>query len=179
MARLDPIHIVAYDPEWPALFERQRARLELSLTPWATGPVEHIGSTAVPGLPAKPIVDMAVLIADHDRGAEIAPALAPLGWLPAPEPGDAARRRWSFCYPSVERRTCHLHVLEAGEPSWEILLRFRDHLRRHPADAAEYAAVKRELAAADHHDRPRYRAGKAPFITGILRAMQSDQDEEG
>jgi GrpB-like predicted nucleotidyltransferase (UPF0157 family) len=170
MGRLDPIHIVEYDPTWPALFEQQRARLEPALRPWAAGPVEHIGSTAVPGLPAKPIVDMAVLITEHGRGAQIGPALAALGWRHAPEPGDASRRRWSFCYPTVERRTCHLHVLEAGDPSWAVLLRFRDHLRTHPADAAAYAAVKRDLAAADSHDRPRYRAGKAPFIDGILRS---------
>ncbi|MCA2216607.1 GrpB family protein [Jidongwangia harbinensis] len=167
--RRDPIAIVPYREDWPAAFERERLRLEAALRQWLVGPVEHVGSTAVPGLPAKPIIDMLARVRDH--GADVVPAMAAVGWAHAPEPGDAAARKWSFCFPDVAWRTHHLHVFEARSSRWPPLLAFRDHLRSHPADAAAYARVKAALAAADPHDRPRYRAGKAPFIEDLLHRL--------
>jgi GrpB-like predicted nucleotidyltransferase (UPF0157 family) len=73
--------------------------------------------------------------------------------------------------PSIAWRTHHLHIVEDRSPDWPQLLAFRDHLRDHPDDAAEYARRKAALAAADDRDRPRYRAGKAPFITDLLRRL--------
>ncbi|MCY1145271.1 GrpB family protein [Actinoplanes sp. Pm04-4] len=161
--RQDPIHISPYDVSWPEAFEEQRVRIEPALLPWLTGPVEHIGSTAVPGLAAKPIIDMLARIDSYDA-AGIEQTMVALGWVHAPEPGDAEARKWSFCYPDAAWRTHHLHIFENASDRWPRLLAFRDHLRTHPADAAEYAELKRSLAAADAHDRPRYRSGKAPFI---------------
>jgi GrpB-like predicted nucleotidyltransferase (UPF0157 family) len=172
--RRDPIRIVPHDPAWAAGFERERIRVAAALAPWLVGPVEHVGSTAVPGLPAKSIIDMMARIADHDQGAEARAALAGIGWVHAPEPGDDARRKWSFCFPEPGWRTHHLHVYESGDPIPRSLTAFRDHLRANPADAAEYGRVKTALAAADAHDRPRYRAGKAPFIEGILARISPD-----
>jgi GrpB-like predicted nucleotidyltransferase (UPF0157 family) len=169
--RRDPIAIVPYRDGWPALFERERARVEAALRPWLTGPVEHIGSTAVPGLAAKPIIDMLARVTTVDAG-DFVTAMAGIGWPHAPEPGDPAGRKWSFCFPGIARRTHHLHIYEAASPRWPTLLAFRDHLRAHPADATEYARIKTELAAADAHDRPRYRAGKAPFIEDLLNRMR-------
>ncbi|MEU4242792.1 GrpB family protein [Actinoplanes sp. NPDC026619] len=167
--RQDPIKIMPYDPGWPDAFEAQRAAVAEALGPWIAGPVEHIGSTSVPGLAAKPIIDMMVCIGAYDDGHSATAALSRIGWLHAPEPGDEAGRKWSFCFPSIELRTHHLHVYESGNPLARQLLAFRDHLRSHPVDAAEYARLKSELAAADRHDRPRYRSGKAPFIQDVLR----------
>lgn len=166
--RRDPITVVPYRDEWPAAFAEQRDRLEAVLRPWLVGPVEHIGSTAVPGLAAKPIVDMLARVEDHEGAAGMAAALRPIGWVHAPEPGDTDNRKWSFCFPSIALRTHHLHVVEDSSPDWPQLLAFRDHLRSHPAEAAEYARLKAALATVDDRDRPRYRAGKAPFITGVL-----------
>jgi GrpB-like predicted nucleotidyltransferase (UPF0157 family) len=166
--RRDPIRMVAHRPEWAVAFERERVRVAAVLAPWAAGPVEHIGSTAVPGLAAKPIIDMMVSIGDHRHGAEVRAALAGIGWAHAPEPGDEDRRKWSFCFPDPEWRTHHLHVYEIGDPVPSSLIVFRDHLREHPDAAAEYGRIKTALAAADEHDRPRYRAGKAPFIQAVL-----------
>lgn len=166
--RRDPIRMVAHRAGWAADFERERARIAAALAPWAAGPVEHIGSTAVPGLAAKPIIDMMVSLTDHRHGGAAGEALAGIGWVHAPEPGDAERRKLSFCRPDPGWRTHHLHVYEAGDPIPHSLIVFRDHLRAHPGDAAEYARIKTELAAADEHDRPRYRAGKAPFIQSVL-----------
>jgi GrpB-like predicted nucleotidyltransferase (UPF0157 family) len=166
--RRDPIRMVPHDPAWAAEFERERARVAAALAPWLAGPVEHVGSTAVPGLPAKPIIDMAARIVGYEQGAEVRAALAAVGWVHAPEPGDDTRRKWSFCFPDPGWRSHHLHVYESGDPIPESLTAFRDHLRACPADAAEYGRIKAALAAADAHDRPRYRAGKAPFIQCVL-----------
>lgn len=170
MERRDPVEIVPYDAGWPGAFDRERRRVDAALGPLLVRPVEHIGSTAVPGLPAKPIVDMLALVADYDATADVADALAGIGWVPAPEPGDEHRRRRSFCFPSVARRTHHLHVWEEGS-AWRPILAFRDHLRAHPADATEYGRLKAELAAAHRDDRPAYRAGKAPFIEAVLGTL--------
>ncbi|MEV0270218.1 GrpB family protein [Hamadaea sp. NPDC050747] len=170
--RLDPIDIVPYDPEWPTAYAHQRDRVTTALGDWLTGPVEHIGSTSVPGLPAKPIIDMLARVPKWDPALTwpLAEALAGVGWVHAPEPADDAQRKWSFCFPDAVWRTHHLHVV--GEDwDWRPLLAFRDHLRTHPDDAAEYARIKTELAAADRHDRPAYRAGKAPFIESILARL--------
>jgi len=170
--RLDPIEIIAYDQAWPGLFERERAQVDHALSPWLAGPVEHIGSTSVPGLPAKPIIDMLAVV-EHYHPALTDPLvrrLAAVGWAHAPEPADEEQRKWSFCLPDASWRTHHLHVVERSS-GWPGLLAFRDHLRTHPADAAEYARIKAELAAADNRDRPAYRAGKAPFIEALLKRI--------
>jgi GrpB-like predicted nucleotidyltransferase (UPF0157 family) len=78
-----------------------------------------------------------------------------------------------FCFPNVARRTHHLHVVEHRSAAWPTWLAFRDHLRNHPADAAEYARIKRELATADPHNRSAYRAGKAPFIQELIGRITS------
>ena len=172
-ARRDPIVIVDYDPEWPARFERERPLLERVLAPVLVHPIEHIGSTAVPGLAAKAIIDLCAVVADIDPLDAFADALDAVGWIAAPEPDDVAGRRRSFCTPSVEWRTHHLHVVEAGSTGWRGWLAFRDHLRTHPEDAAEYARLKRSLAAdaaaGDPDDRTGYRSGKGGFIQRITR----------
>ncbi|TWD80749.1 GrpB-like predicted nucleotidyltransferase (UPF0157 family) [Kribbella amoyensis] len=170
--RLDRISIEAYDDRWPALFEEQRRLVEPVLRPWLARPVEHVGSTSVPGLPAKAIIDMAAIVRDHDAVAAAFDELAALDWVTAPEPGEREARKWSLCHPTVERRSHHLHVVEESSDGWRTWLAFRDHLRTTPADRDEYARIKRELAAADDQDRPAYRAGKAPFITGVLAKLE-------
>ncbi|GIF60249.1 GrpB family protein [Asanoa iriomotensis] len=169
MTRQDPIRIVPHDPGWAASFARERDRVEAALAGRLVGRVEHIGSTAIPGLPAKAIIDMSAVVDDYDRSAGIERDLAAIGWVHAPEPGDHENRKWSFCFPDAAWRTHHLHVWEVADPTWPGLLRFRDFLRRHPDLAAEYGRVKAALATTDDHDRPKYRAGKAPFIEHILR----------
>ena len=93
--RRDPIVIVDYDPNWPVLFERERAVLTDALRPLLLRPIEHIGSTAVPGLAAKPIIDMLAIVADIDGVSSRAAELDAVGWIAAPEPADSAERRRS------------------------------------------------------------------------------------
>lgn len=167
--RRDPITIVPYDHAWAESFEQQRQAVEPALRPWLIGAVEHVGSTAVPGLPAKPIIDMMAMVADYEQARDAIPAMEAIGWTFVWEDGDHELRRWSFCRPDPAWRTHHLHVVEYVSQLGRDCLAFRDHLRHHPDDAASYAAVKRDLAALHHDDRPAYRAGKAPFIEDIMR----------
>jgi GrpB-like predicted nucleotidyltransferase (UPF0157 family) len=171
--RLDEIVIVDYNPSWPGLFAEQAERVNTALQPWLTAPTEHIGSTAVPGLPAKPIIDMLARVGDFPSAGAASIFMERLGWVLAPEPSDVQQRRWSYCFPSIARRTHHLHVVEESAPQWRTWLAFRDHLRAHPADAAEYARIKTGLSQKDSQDRIAYRAGKAPFIEAILARLAS------
>jgi GrpB-like predicted nucleotidyltransferase (UPF0157 family) len=165
--RLDAISMADYDPAWPVLFEQQRQAVTLVFHGLLLRPIEHIGSTSVPGLMAKPIIDMLAVVTDHDAVEKALSHLPDIGWVLVPEPGDDASRKHSACYPSVEQRSHHLHVFEETA-GWPDLLLYRDYLRAHPAVAEEYAALKRRLAELDDQDRPRYRAAKAPFILGTL-----------
>jgi GrpB-like predicted nucleotidyltransferase (UPF0157 family) len=171
--RLDPIRIVAYDPNWPKLFNEQAKRVGAVLEPFATRPVEHIGSTAVPGLRAKPIIDMFVTLRSYDDGIEIATALRSIGWASAPEPDDDELRRLSFCFPNVEYRTHHLHAIDHESQHWRAWLAFRDALRRDPAAAARYGSLKEQLAHEFADDRDAYRAGKGNFVNIVLQHQSS------
>jgi GrpB-like predicted nucleotidyltransferase (UPF0157 family) len=168
-ARQDPIKILPYDPLWPSLFERERQRVEGVLLPWLTAPVEHIGSTAVPGLAAKPIIDMLAVVSDYDAVTAAIPTMVAIGWASAPEPGEDQIRKHSFCHPGPAWRTHHLHVVEHSSQGWPTWLAFRDHLRANPEEAQEYGRLKQELAARDDRDRLAYRDGKAPFITSRIQ----------
>jgi GrpB-like predicted nucleotidyltransferase (UPF0157 family) len=174
--RLDPIRMHPHDPAWARSFDVEAARVGRALGPWLVRPVEHIGSTAIPGLVAKPIIDMVAVVADVDAvDAGGSDALAAVGWVAAPEPGDAALRKRSFCTPAVARRSHHLHVVEERSDGWRGWLAFRDHLRAHPELAAEYGELKERLAAAhggDPNDRDAYRAGKAGWIAAVTEAAR-------
>lgn len=167
--RRDPIDIHPYDTAWPESFEQQRLQVEPVLRPWLIGSVEHVGSTAVPGLPAKPIIDMMAMVPSYEQAQGAVAAMREIGWTQVVEAGDEELRRWSFCYPEPAWRTHHLHVVEYVSQLGRDCLAFRDHLRHHPDDARRYAEIKQSLAAVHHDDRPAYRAGKAPFIEDIMR----------
>lgn len=168
--RLDPIVIVAYDPSWPEQFDRQRHRITPLLAGWITRDVEHMGSTAVPGLAAKPIIDMLAVVDDIHGQPRATDLLDPVGWVHAPEPFDETDRKLSFCFPDEARRTHHLHVVEETSGSWRGWLAFRSYLRSHADARNEYAALKSRLAGShgnDPNDRDAYRAGKAAFIRDV------------
>jgi GrpB-like predicted nucleotidyltransferase (UPF0157 family) len=168
--RLDPIVIVAYDPSWPGSFARQRDRIAPLLHGWMTRDLEHMGSTAVPGLAAKPIIDMLAFVGDIEAQGRASHLLDPAGWVHAPEPFDESDRKLSFCFPDLARRTHHLHVVEHASSAWRGWLAFRDYLRAHDDVRARYTDLKTRLANAHGHDpneRDAYRAGKADFIRAV------------
>lgn len=159
------VEIVPYDPRWPALFGAERLLLDAALAPWLAGPVEHIGSTAVPGLPAKPVIDIMAPVHSLAGSTEAISAVAPLDYLYAPYKPD--QMHW-FCKPSPAHRTHHLHLVPWGSGLWQRRLAFRDALRGSAGLAARYAALKQRLAVQYRHDREGYTEAKAPFIAEVL-----------
>lgn len=146
----DPVVVTAYDPRWSALFQRERARLIEVLGPTAAA-VEHVGSTAVPGLAAKPVLDILVGATPFPLAEDRLAALGALGYeyrgVRGAEGGQFFR---------TNPRTRHLRVVEFGGAEWQRCLVFRDYLRTHLDVAREYEALKRDLAQRHHHDRERY-----------------------
>lgn len=156
------------DPAWQQRGEQAARLLDAVLSAWLVAPVEHVGSTAVPGLAAKPVLDLQGAVADLDCASRVAAVLAPLRWhYVAPELDERAWRRL-FVQVADERRTAHLHLVAAGSARWSEQLAFRDALRADPALRDRYATLKRELAHEHPHDREAYTAGKANFVHAVL-----------
>jgi GrpB-like predicted nucleotidyltransferase (UPF0157 family) len=139
-----PVRIAPYDPAWPAQFEREKALIEAAIGPWLTGGIHHVGSTAVPGLAAKPIIDILAGVEDLPSSTPCIDVLAQLDYLNAPY--RAEEMHW-FCKPDPSRRTHHLHLVPTGSSRYLAELAFRDALREQPELAAEYAELKQRLAA--------------------------------
>jgi GrpB-like predicted nucleotidyltransferase (UPF0157 family) len=164
-----PVEIVAHDPRWMDRFEAERAVLEKVLAPWLAGPVEHVGSTAVPGLDAKPVVDIAAPVRSLAAARAAIPVLHDRGWLHWE--ADPVRWRHWFLKPDPERRTHHLYLIEHDHAELANLLALRDLLRTDAAAAAGYAAHKRELAARFGSDRDGYTMAKSAFIAELLARL--------
>ena len=160
-----PVLLVDYDPAWPAAFESERGRLANVLGEWLTGPIEHIGSTAVPGLRAKPVLDIMAGVESLMASRAAIPAVSRLDYVHFPYRADVMH--W-FCKPSPAHRTHHLHLVPFGSPLWKERLQFRDALRNDPALAAEYAALKTRLADRYRDDREAYTDAKSAFISRAL-----------
>jgi GrpB-like predicted nucleotidyltransferase (UPF0157 family) len=150
------------------MFETERDILQRILSPWLTGPIEHIGSTAVPGLIAKPVIDIMAPVESLAASRDAIPAAAKAGYVYFPyRPKEF---HW-LCKPSDAFRTHHLHLVPFGTPLWYERLTFRDVLRRSPIVAAEYADLKRSLAAKYEFDRERYTDEKGPFIERAIKTV--------
>ena len=160
-----PIQLAAYDPSWPDRARAEARSLEDALRPWLAGRVEHVGSTAVPGLEAKPTIDLMAPVRSLEAAREAFAVLADLGYEHAPH---RPHFHW-FCKPSPAVREFHLILVEATHPEWRARLRFRDRLRADPATAADYVALKRELAGRFPGDREAYTDGKAAFVARASR----------
>jgi GrpB-like predicted nucleotidyltransferase (UPF0157 family) len=160
------IHIVEYDPSWPVRFEEERVILARVLDRWVVGPIEHIGSTAVPGLDAKPVIDIMAPVESLDASRAALPVLEKNGYCYAEYRTDVMH--W-FCKPSPSFRTHHLHLVPFGSRLWVERLAFRDYVRAHPQIALEYAQLKKQLAEQYRLDREAYTDGKTPFVQRILR----------
>lgn len=160
-----PIELVDYDPTWPDKFTAERALLVEVLAPWLAGPIEHVGSTAVPGLRAKPVIDIMAPITTLDGSRDAIPALASLRYQYWPYRPDV--KHW-FCKPSDDHRTHHLHLVPITGEEWRAVLAFRDRLRRDATARAEYVALKNDLAARYRDDREAYTNNKAELVQRIV-----------
>jgi GrpB-like predicted nucleotidyltransferase (UPF0157 family) len=162
------ITLVEYDPRWPRRFVRERDRIATALGPTAVR-IDHIGSTAVPGLAAKPIVDIAVSVPDvHDESSYLA-GLECAGYeLRVREPGHRMLR--------TAARDVHVHVWTAGGEWEQRHLNFRDRLRRSAEDRVLYERVKREIAARDWPTMNDYADAKSEVIGDILSRAATSVD---
>ena len=154
-----PIEIVEYDPRWPRAFVAERERL----SPLLPGvPIHHIGSSSVPGLAGKAVIDMIALVEDLE--ASSATIIQHGGYqLPERFNVDLVHRRF-LCYPTAIDRTHHLHLVDV-RADMDRCLRFRDRLRTNPQLAADYVALKRDLATRYGGDRMAYTKAKSGFIS--------------
>ena len=174
----DEIEIVDYDPDWPRLFEVEARYLRAVLPAGSIGRVEHFGSTAIPGMPAKPIVDMLIETRSLEETQQlIVPELESRGYdyfwrtdVPAPY-------SWFIKRDERGRRTHHLHMDEAGSSLWERLL-FRDYLREFPFEARLYDELKRRLAREHRKDRIAYTQGKTDFVVSMTEAAKRYYNRE-
>jgi GrpB-like predicted nucleotidyltransferase (UPF0157 family) len=163
----DPSLIRDYNPSWPALFAKLAKRVETALGDIVLR-MEHVGSTAVPGLAAKPIVDMDVVVRDANL-QEAIEYLADLGYEHEGNLGIPGRE--AFLWPQGETRH-HLYLLAESAAEWRRHLAFRDALRANPELRDRYAALKRSLAARYHCDLGAYTLGKSAFIEAALRTKK-------
>lgn len=177
MAEFNPneaFAIVTYDPTWPDRFEREAAAIRAVVADEIIE-LEHIGSTSVPGLPAKPTIDLLLAVetfAPLDHYSEV---LAPLGYKHQPHVNDAERL---FFWKGTPR-TYHLHIVEFATWEYHRHLLFRDYLRAHAEAAAEYAALKRELAQRYKDNRSAYTNAKSDFIYATVERAVAALDSPG
>lgn len=159
-----PIVIADYDAAWPRRFELERDRIRAALGPVAIR-VEHIGSTSVPGLAAKPIVDLLVTVAAPEDDGAFVPALEHAGYvLRVREPGHRMLR--------TPARDVQVHVWADDDAEVDRYLTFRDRLRGSPERRREYEQLKRELAKRDWRDVNHYANAKGPFIESVLSGVE-------
>ena len=158
------IVVADYDPNWPTLFEQERTRIGKALGSLAFV-IEHIGSTAVPGLPSKPIIDLLVGVPSLEEAKErcIAP-FEELGYIYMPDYARWLPDELFFRKGPPGPWTHHVHLMEPSHRRWEARLVFRDYLRAHPEAARAYANIKRALATSSIDDIEAYTTGKHTFV---------------
>ena len=166
--------VVDYDPAWPGLFDELGTQLRRSLGGLAVR-IDHIGSTSVPGLAAKPIIDLQVSVVSLEPVDAYRPAVEECGFAWQADNPELTKRYFREVAP---RRRTHLHVRRSGSFSEQFALLFRDYLREHPAPD-EYAVVKRELAPLLLTDRSAYVAAKGPFSWDTIRLADEWAQQTG
>jgi GrpB-like predicted nucleotidyltransferase (UPF0157 family) len=158
------VRLVEYDERWPALFAAESARIVAAVRPLPVA-LEHIGSTAVPGLCAKPVLD---ILAGYAGSVPVLDYVAPLERAGYEHRGDAGIVGHQF-FRRGHPRAYHIHLVEQGGSLWREYLAFRDYLRSDPRAAAQYADVKRGLAERYPRDRESYISGKSQFVVEAIR----------
>jgi GrpB-like predicted nucleotidyltransferase (UPF0157 family) len=169
----EPVHVAGYDPAGPDRFAEQRDRVAAILAPWLAAPIEHIGSTSVPGLPAKPVIDMLAPVRFLIRAQAAVTPLQDNGWVFWSEDPFRTYRLW-FLRPRPEARTHHLYLIEHGHPQARALIAFRDALRADPALRTRYADLKQQLAGQHRGNRNAYTNAKREFVAEVLRSAGTE-----
>lgn len=169
------ITVVPYQSAWKELFEREAGLLHLALGEKALR-IEHIGSTSIPGMVAKPIIDIMVAVVYLNQATELIPILEGLGY--EYKPHDIIPERLFFAKEQApEYRTHHLNLAEPDSRFWKDQLAFRDYLRAHDSTAAEYGELKRHLAEVYAQTHHLDREGKSEFVARVLELAEKEAYE--
>lgn len=171
---MDEIVIVDYDPSWPLLFEQEAARIRKALSPNLITRIEHFGSTAVPGLAAKPVIDLLIAVQSLKKAQDAITPLESLGYAYWFDNPDLERLFFVKGLPPNGPRTHHIHMIKPNSPLWDRLL-FKDYLCQHPDEAARYAELKQDLAGRWGCDREAYTQAKTEYIQSVMQKIRSAQ----
>ena len=162
------VKLAPYTAEWGRLFEEEKALLQAAIGRYVLD-IQHVGSTAIPGMVAKPIIDIGIAVVSFEEASVCIQPIEQLGYEYRGEQGIPRRHFFVRGNP----RTRHIHVNEIDSRDWENQVLFRDYLIQHPRWAEEYAGLKAELAQRYPADRGAYLDGKAPFIERVLERARS------
>lgn len=161
----EQIKIVPYDPTWIAKFEKEKNLIETTIGEFITGGIHHIGSTSIPGLSAKPVIDILVGVESLKESKPCIELLTKVQYQYSPYKPDI--EHW-FCKPSPEHRTHHLHLIATSHPEFKARLAFRDYLITHADAKSNYEKLKLKLAEEFRSDREAYTEAKGQFVKEIL-----------
>ena len=163
-----PVILEEYDSSWPSRFEEEKSHLLSIAGDWNYGSIEHVGSTAVPNMLAKPVIDVMFGVKTLEESKPAIEILVANGYEYWPYKADVMH--W-FCKPSDAFRTHHLHLIPFQSPLWKERIRFRNLLRSDNTIASQYETLKRDLAAKYKEDRELYTEKKASFIRQALQRI--------
>lgn len=162
------LKLAPYTVQWKRLFEAEKALLHAAVGDYVLA-IEHVGSTSIPRMLAKPILDIGIAVRDYEEARICVEPIRALGYEYVGEHGMPRRHYFVKGDPT----THHLHMLEATSLDWENMMLFREYLIQHPEAARQYAELKMELARRSPADREAYQDGKAPLIERILELARS------
>ncbi len=163
------VRLEAYTTEWKRYFEREKDALQIVLGTNVLD-IQHVGSTSIPGMPAKPIVDIAIAVADFEEARACIPLIESHGYEYKGEFGIPHRHY----FVKGDPRLFHIHMCEIDSDAWQNQLLFRDYLILHTDKAKDYAQLKHQLALKFPQDREAYLDGKAGFIEAIIRLARAE-----
>lgn len=168
----EEISIIPYNPEWPLLFEKESEFLRHKLPASLIARIEHFGSTAIPGLAAKPIIDMLVEVNSLEEAQkQIVPLLESEGYDYFWRMDSQHPYAWFIKRNAEGKRTHHIHMVEVDSMLWERLY-FRDYLKKFPTEAKRYEELKQSLSEKYPNDRVAYTAGKAEFVVSVTESAK-------
>lgn len=175
----EKVRIVEYNPNWPEVFKLEKGKIKEKIVEYIAS-IDHIGSTAVEGLVAKPIIDILIGLNSLDDAQFCIPKLEELNYEYVPEFEDVLPDRRYFRKPPSDQgtRDFHVHMVEIKTYFWKRQLIFRDYLRQFPEVANEYGELKLKLAAEKQDDRTAYTDGKTDFILSILEKVEKETEND-
>lgn len=166
-----PVVVIDYDPQWPIVYKEEQAEIIRVIGDKVVA-IEHIGSTAVPELGAKPIIDIMVAVRHLSDADQCIQPLQSIGYEYVPEP-EVQIPEWRYFRKGPQEAHRHLHMVELTSDFWRRLLLFRDYLRSHPKAAREYYALKKQLSTKCGLNRKAYTEAKTSFIQSVIARAQT------